>query len=87
MSSPDSWPKSDTLADWNLLRPSPTGPAECDEFWGGSRHAAAMERLERFWRSVSDYEEDRNLPSEDGSSRMSPHLHFGEITPRKCGTR
>ncbi len=29
---------------------------------------------------VADYDEARNLPSKDGSSRMSPHLHCGEIS-------
>jgi deoxyribodipyrimidine photo-lyase len=30
---------------------------------------------------VGDYTEDRNRPSVDGSSRLSPHLHWGEISP------
>ena len=33
-------------------------------------------------RVADDYETDRNMPSIDGTSRLSPHLHFGEISPR-----
>ncbi|MES2308592.1 MAG: deoxyribodipyrimidine photo-lyase, partial [Verrucomicrobiota bacterium] len=29
------------------------------------------------------YTEGRNLPFEKGTSRLSPHLHFGEISPRQ----
>jgi deoxyribodipyrimidine photo-lyase len=27
------------------------------------------------------YDHARNLPSQEGSSRLSPHLHFGEVSP------
>jgi deoxyribodipyrimidine photo-lyase len=77
---PEIWPVSDDLADWNLL------PTRSD--WaGGLRKAwavgesAALERLDRWEDRVADYDEARNLPSQDGSSRLSPHLHFGEISP------
>jgi deoxyribodipyrimidine photo-lyase len=46
--------------------------------------AAATQRLERFLAGpVQDYDTDRNLPAVDGTSRLSPHLHFGEISPRQ----
>lgn len=32
---------------------------------------------------LSDYEKERDIPSIDGTSRMSPHLHFGEVSPRQ----
>ena len=32
---------------------------------------------------MSNYDEDRNRPDRAGTSRLSPHLHFGEITPRQ----
>jgi len=34
-------------------------------------------------RAAGKYEQHRDLPSEDGTSRLSPHLHFGEIGPRQ----
>ena len=80
LSSPDSWPKSDDLADWNLLPTKPDWSGGIDDFWDVGEDAA-HERLEWWEDHVDEYEDDRNLPSQDGSSRMSPHLHFGEISP------
>ena len=77
---PDVWPSSDKLEDWDLL------PARPD--WAGGFRAewtpgetGAMARLEDFADRAGRYEECRNLPSLDGTSRLSPHLHFGEISP------
>ena len=41
-----------------------------------------MERFDAFLDVSKDYTDDRNLPSEDATSRMSPHLHHGEVSPR-----
>lgn len=32
---------------------------------------------------ILDYKDDRNLPSVVGTSRLSPYLHFGEISPNQ----
>ena len=46
--------------------------------------AAAFARAEAFLRAdVADYPERRDLPGQTGTSRLSPHLHFGEIGPRQ----
>lgn len=45
---------------------------------------SAMASLKRFLKAdVNDYTDARNIPSVKGTSRMSPHLHFGEISPRQ----
>jgi len=45
---------------------------------------AARDRCTDFIGSVVyDYNEGRNLPGIQGTSRLSPHLHFGEIGPRQ----
>ena len=42
----------------------------------------AQELLEIFADdAVSDYAKGRDLPARHGTSRLSPHLHFGEVTP------
>jgi deoxyribodipyrimidine photo-lyase len=47
--------------------------------------AGALARLAAFMdEAVADYDEMRNRPDLDGSSRLSPHLHFGEIGPRQA---
>ncbi len=44
----------------------------------------ARKRLAEFAATaLADYPEGRDHPAETGTSRLSPHLHFGEITPRQ----
>jgi deoxyribodipyrimidine photo-lyase len=46
--------------------------------------AGAEELLEIFADdALHHYSGSRNLPARHGTSRLSPHLHFGEITPRQ----
>ena len=45
---------------------------------------ARSARLEEFADKAKFYDEKRNLPSVAGSSFLSPHLHFGEISPATC---
>ncbi len=46
--------------------------------------AGATDRLEVFADAgIGDYERARDLPARPGTSRLSPHLHFGEISPRQ----
>jgi len=80
ISHPDSWPDSDELADWNLLPTRPDWAGGMRDFWQVGEDAA-HDRLEEWEDHVADYDDARNLPSKDGSSRLSPHLHFGEISP------
>ena len=78
MAAPDKWPASDRLEDWGLLPARPDWAGGLRGFWQVGE-AAAMERLDEWTGQVSDYERSRNLPAIDGSSRLSPHLHWGEI--------
>ena len=46
--------------------------------------AGARKTLRQFvQRAVGDYATRRDFPGEKGTSRLSPHLHFGEISPRQ----
>jgi deoxyribodipyrimidine photo-lyase len=46
--------------------------------------AAAAVRLKEFVKqSVEHYDSARDIPGIDGTSMLSPHLHFGEIGPRQ----
>jgi deoxyribodipyrimidine photo-lyase len=50
------------------------------EFSGGP--AAAAARLKRFVRAeLAGYAVNRSEPALDGGSRLSPYLHFGQISP------
>lgn len=45
--------------------------------------AGALRQLARFRRRLRDYDDGRNRPDEALTSRLSAHLHFGEIGPRQ----
>ncbi|WP_315833446.1 deoxyribodipyrimidine photo-lyase [Bradyrhizobium prioriisuperbiae] len=72
-----------TLARWGLL---PTRP----DWAGGLRatwtpgEAAAQRRLGDFLDgAIAGYSNGRDRPDHDATSRLSPHLRFGEISPRQ----
>lgn len=47
--------------------------------------AAAARRLESFAaHSMTDYKAKRDFPGVDGTSRLSPYLAVGAISPRRC---
>ncbi|MBU6371760.1 MAG: DNA photolyase family protein [Alphaproteobacteria bacterium] len=72
---------SDALGSWRLL---PTKPD-----WAGGLRAAwtpgeagAKARFDAFCeRTLQGYAADRNIPGRVTTSALSPHLHFGEISP------
>ncbi|MCW2381882.1 MULTISPECIES: cryptochrome/photolyase family protein [unclassified Sphingobium] len=78
--APQKWPVSDQLENWALLPTSPNWAGGFAHDWSPGE-AGAHDRLDAFIDHVGDYDEGRNLPSIEGSSRLSPHLHFGEISP------
>ena len=78
--APAILPKGDSLADWDLLPVRPdwaTGFA--DEWTPGE--AGAADRLADFLSEAEAYPQRRDRPSEEGTSRLSAHLHFGEVSP------
>lgn len=79
--APAQWPESEKLADWNLLPTQPDWSTGFDADWVPGE-AAARERMADFVEKAAAYDTARNMPSEEGSSRLSPHLHFGEVSAR-----
>jgi len=73
-------PASDALEDCSLLPTRPDWSGSIAEFWNVGEEAAQAQ-LEWWSDHVDDYQDARNLPAKDGVSRLSPHLHFGEISP------
>ncbi len=70
---------SEKLADWDLLPTKPDWAKGFDIWTPGE--AGAREALDDFLDEAADYDHARNMPSQEGTSRLSPHLHFGEISP------
>jgi deoxyribodipyrimidine photo-lyase len=70
------------LAALELL-PRIAWAAGLEESWQPGE-AGAQELLEIFADdAIGDYAHARDLPARHGTSRLSPHLHFGEISPRQ----
>ncbi|GHD02757.1 cryptochrome/photolyase family protein [Novosphingobium pokkalii] len=80
LAAPEFWPQSDTLDDWNLLPTAPDWAGGFRETWTPGEAGAAA-RLETFAGRAARYDAQRNLPACPGTSMLSPHLHFGEISP------
>jgi deoxyribodipyrimidine photo-lyase len=80
--APDSWPSGLNLQDLALLPKIPwdSGLARAWQVGEGAAHM----RLRHFCAKIhAHYAVQRDFPALDGVSRLSPHLHFGEITPRQ----
>ncbi|MEO8812330.1 MAG: deoxyribodipyrimidine photo-lyase [Caulobacteraceae bacterium] len=75
-------PRSETLASWNL---HPRRPDWSQGFAGWTPgESGARQRLDAFLNDAANaYSSRRNRPDVEGTSRLSPHLHFGEIGPRQ----
>ncbi len=80
--APKSWPKSLRPAELEL-EPKRDWASGLRASWSPGE-AGASRRLDCFLSdALDDYDLDRNRPDLTGTSRLSPHLHFGEISVRQ----
>ena len=86
--APASWPASDDLDSWQLRPQRPDWAGGLREAWQPGETAAYQRLVEFFGHSdtVGRYKTDRDFPSKPGTSRLSPHLAFGEIGPRQIAS-
>lgn len=75
--------RSDSLESWNLLPKQPNWAAEFPNYWNPGERGARQRLSDFLDQAVSAYDETRNRPDIEGTSRLSPHLAFGEISPRE----
>ena len=76
----------DRLDDWRLLPTNPNWSGGLRQEWQPGE-AGAQKRLKDFLSGpIKNYDEARNLPGTAGTSKLSPHVHFGEISPRSVFT-
>ena len=79
------WKAAKQIASFDLRREITEGFTQIDRrvlpvdsFTGGTH--AALKRLKQFLaEGLAQYEERRNHPALDGTSRLSPYLHFGHM--------
>lgn len=71
------------LSDWRLLPTKPDWASGLREAWTPGE-TGAQELLGDFLDGPVDaYKSERDFPGIAATSRLSPHLHFGEISPRQ----
>ena len=81
LAAPAKWPASLPLPRLGLEPRFDWATGMRAEWRPGS--FGAQERLKRFLNEgLDDYHVDRDRPDLSGTSTLSPHLHFGEISPR-----
>ncbi|WP_300639256.1 deoxyribodipyrimidine photo-lyase [Nocardioides sp.] len=76
-----SWLSLDDTEESTTEIPDPDLPAGLELPEAGE--AAAHSQWERFLDKVAAYDDDRDRPGVDGTSRMSVHLKYGEVHPRQ----
>lgn len=74
---------SDALTTWKLLPTKPDWAAGLRDTWTPGE-AAAQNHLDTFHdETVTGYVKTRDIPGETGTSRLSPYLAFGEVSPHQ----
>lgn len=74
--------ESESLAAWHLLPTKPDWARGMSAEWSPGE-AGARARLDVFLAGpVHHYHKARDFPAQPGTSKLAPHIHFGEISPR-----
>lgn len=72
--------QSELLNDWKLL-PTINWAARFSEYWIPGEGGAQQKLKEFIEHHLNGYKNNRDFPIKNATSRLSPHLHFGEISP------
>ena len=72
---------SDSLASWNLLPAKPNWAEAFGDYWQPGEAGAHMKLADFINLHLQGYSTSRDEPAKDTTSKLSPHLHFGEISP------
>jgi deoxyribodipyrimidine photo-lyase len=76
--------KGDDLDDWNLLPTNPDWAKKFEQYWIPGEKGA-HEKLDQFLsHGIHYYATKRDVPSVKAVSELSPHIHFGEISPHQA---
>jgi len=73
----------DSLETLNLLPKNPDWSTGIQQRWEPGEKSALKKWYSFLENDINHYEDARNIPSVSGTSYLSPHLAFGEISPRQ----
>ena len=79
--APGQWPMALPIEDLDLLPRRPDWAAGLRKSWTPGEEGATRRMREFLDGPIERYAEQRDRPDIAGTSRLSPHLHFGEISP------
>ncbi|MDX1516393.1 MAG: deoxyribodipyrimidine photo-lyase [Woeseiaceae bacterium] len=82
LQGPQRWPRSLALDDLALLPTKPDWAGGLRDTWSPGE-TAALEQLDIAASNAARYAEVRDRPDLDQTTRLSPRLHFGELSPRQ----
>jgi deoxyribodipyrimidine photo-lyase len=72
--------QSDELLEWKLV-PTLNWATQFKDYWTPGEDGAQHKLYEFIEHNLNGYKKNRDFPIKDATSRLSPHLHFGEISP------
>jgi deoxyribodipyrimidine photo-lyase len=75
---------SDNLADWQLAPFGKNWASRFEEFWQPGEVGARARLAQFLAEGLAAYAGGRDRPDLEATSRLSPHLHFGELSPSQC---
>ena len=75
--------EGDTIESWRLEPAHPDWAGGLRETWKPGELAAQAQLRAFLATGVAGYTGDRDRPDREGTSKLSPHLRFGEISPRQ----
>lgn len=76
-----SLPESESLDAWALLPTHPDWAGGLRQTWTPTAAAGAQALTEFLEQRVGDYTEARDRPDQQGTSRLSPYLRWGQLSP------
>lgn len=79
---PTKWPKSLEIKGLEL-KPKINWDEGLKKAWKVGEKAAADQLNNALTNVIAGYKENRDRPDLEGVSKLSPYLHFGEISPRQ----
>ena len=73
--------QSDDLNDWHLLPRNPNWSERFESLWQPGENGARAQLQLFIDTHLAQYAKARDMPADNVTSKLSPHLHFGEVSP------
>lgn len=77
-------PQGHHLKDWDLLPTQPNWAQGFEPVWTPGEKGAHAQLKKFLDHGLHDYDKGRDFPAQESVSRLSPHLHFGELSPHQA---